>query len=89
MATTSPYRLTGSKVLETMDNWDGLMNFRVRLIACGGTALTLLDIKESTKDVDFILPVVAEYEKLMKFLKTIGYRESGGGLEHPDSPYLL
>jgi len=30
------------------------MNFRVHLIACGGTALTLLNIKESTKDITLL-----------------------------------
>ncbi len=32
---------------------------------------------------------VTEHEKLMKFLKAIGYREKVGGLEHPDDPYFL
>lgn len=89
MSSPSPYRLTGDKLLQTIDNWDNLMNFRLRLIACGGTALTLLNIKESTKDIDFMVPVVTEYERLMKFLKSIGYREKGGGLEHPEDPYFL
>ena len=89
MATTSPYRLTGSKLLQTIDNWDSLMNFRAQLIACGGTALTLLNLKESTKDIDFIVPVITEYEKLMKFLKAIGYTQKGGGLAHRDDPLFL
>ncbi|MBW1860488.1 MAG: hypothetical protein JRI70_10610 [Deltaproteobacteria bacterium] len=89
MASPSPYRITGARLLETLDNWDQLMNFRTQLIACGGTALTLLELKESTKDVDFVVPVVAEYERLMKFLKAIGYREKQGGWAHPDDPLFL
>ena len=54
------------------------MNFPAQLIACGGTALTLLELKESTKDVDFVVPVVTEYEKLVKFLNTIGYQSKSG-----------
>ena len=69
MPLPGPYRLTGSKLMQTIHNWDSLMNFHVRLIACGGTALTLLNIKETTKDIDFVVPVVTEYEKLMKFLR--------------------
>jgi len=75
--------------MRTIDNWDSLMNFSVQLVACGGTALTLLNIKESTKDIDLVVPVHAEYERLMKFLKAIGYQEKGGGLLHPDDPYFL
>ncbi|MCK4488413.1 MAG: hypothetical protein KAU38_16845 [Desulfobacterales bacterium] len=76
-------------MLQTIENWDRLMNFRVQLIACGGTALTLLKIKESTKDIDLIVPVTDEYKKLMKFVKSIGYQEKVGGLAHPDDPYFL
>jgi hypothetical protein len=89
MASISPYRITSDRLLDTLDNWDGVMNSRVQLIACGGTALTLLDLKESTKDIDFVVPVVTEYEKLIKFLSTIGYSEKGGGWAHPDDPLFL
>ncbi len=89
MASISPYRFTSDRLLDTLDNWDGVMNFGVQLIACGGTALTLLDLKESTKDIDLVVPVVTEYEKLIKFLSTIGYSEKGGGWAHPDDPLFL
>jgi hypothetical protein len=65
------------------------MRFHVRLIACGGTALTLMGIKESTKDVDFTIPVEAEHDRLLKFLRDLGYQEKGGGWAHPDDRYLL
>ena len=61
----------------------------MNLIGCGGTALTLLEIKESTKDIDMIVPVQNEYERLMKFLQSIGYQEKGNGLAHPDDPNFL
>jgi len=89
MRSHTPYRLTNDDLFQTIENWDSLMNFRVRLIACGGTALTLLNIKESTKDIDFIVPVHTECGRLMKFLTDIGYREMGGGLAHPDDPHFL
>lgn len=73
MAQTNRYRIGSIDLLDTMDNWESLMNFRVHLIACGGTALTLLNIKEPTKDIDFIVPVTNEYDKLIKFLKALNY----------------
>jgi hypothetical protein len=75
--------------MDTLDNWDSLMNFRVHLIACGGTALTLLKIKDSTKDIDFIVPEENEYQRLMKFLKHLNYGEKGGGLAHEDDPNFI
>jgi hypothetical protein len=89
MVTASKYRITGRKLTQTIDNWEHLISFKVNLIGCGGTALTLLDIKDSTKDIDFIVPVHKEYERLMKFLRWLGYEEKGGGLAHPDDPYFL
>ena len=49
--------------MSTLDNWNSLMNFKVHLIACGGTAMTLLDIKDSTKDIDFVVPKENEYKR--------------------------
>lgn len=89
MVTASKYRITGRELIQTVDNWEHLINFKVNLIGCGGTALTLLEIKDSTKDIDFIVPVFKEYERLMKFLRSLGYEEKGGGLAHPDDPYFL
>ena len=89
MVQTTKYRISGVDLLDTLENWDSLMNFRVRLIACGGTALTLLNIKESTKDIDLIVPETSEYDKLMKFLKALNYRFKGNGLVHEDDPYFI
>jgi hypothetical protein len=75
--------------MDTLDNWDRLMNFRVHLIACDGTALTLLKIKDSTKDIDFIVPEENEYQRLMKFLKHLNYGDKGGGLAHEDDPNFI
>ena len=89
MVRSNRYRISGIDLLDTLENWDSLMNFRIRLIACGGTALTLLKIKESTKDIDFIVPVKNEYDKLMKFLKALNYRYKGNGLTHEDDPNFI
>lgn len=69
------YRVLADELTETLGAWDELIPGRekIRLIACGGTALTLLGYKESTKDVDFLLPNESEYQRLVKFLKEAGY----------------
>ena len=66
MSAFSNYRLSGDDLVSTLDNWNSLMNFKVHLIACGGTAMTLLDIKDSTKDIDFVVPKENEYKRMMK-----------------------
>ena len=47
------YRLDKRELLNILGQWNGFMRRRIHLIACGGTALTLMGIKPSTKDVDF------------------------------------
>lgn len=89
MVTTIPYRITGRELIQTLDNWECIINFRVNLIACGGTALTLLGIKESTKDIDLIVPIHKQHVRLMSFLWSLGYEEKGGGLVHPDDPFFI
>jgi len=89
MVRASKYRITGRDLIETIDNWEHLINFKVNLIGCGGTALTLLEIKESTKDIDMIVPVQKEYEKFITFLRSIGYHEKGNSLAHPNDPNFL
>lgn len=44
------------------------------LIAHGGTALTLLGLKEASKDVDFGFRTKADFDRLVALLRRIGYR---------------
>jgi len=58
--------------------WDTFLKRKVHLIACGGTALTLLGIKASTKDVDIIVPDGNEYKYLIGVLSDLGYKRATG-----------
>lgn len=46
------YRIHKQGLLDKISAWDSFLKRKVRLIACGGTALTLLGVKSSTKDID-------------------------------------
>ena len=43
------YRLNKSRLLEILRQWNQFLNRKVHLIACGGTAMTLMGVKPSTK----------------------------------------
>jgi hypothetical protein len=68
------YRLDKNLLLEIMEEWNRFLKRKVHLIACGGTAMTLLGVKPSTKDIDFMVPNLNEYDYLTKILKVLGYR---------------
>lgn len=72
------YRIDKQGLLDSVSAWDTFLKRRVRLIACGGTALTLLNIKPSTKDVDLMVPDVDEYDYLIGTLKQLGYKPASG-----------
>ncbi|PIP11946.1 MAG: hypothetical protein COX49_08310 [bacterium (Candidatus Stahlbacteria) CG23_combo_of_CG06-09_8_20_14_all_40_9] len=79
------YRLNKEGLLERLSIWNGFFKRRVHLIACGGTAMTLLDVKSTTKDVDLIVPDEDEYDYLIKMLKQLGYKSvTGAGWRRKD-----
>ena len=72
------YRVNKQELLNEIGGWNSFLKRKVHLIACGGTALTLLGLKESTKDIDFLVPNITEYEYLISNLKKIGYKPVTG-----------
>jgi len=79
------YGISQHGLFDVLTAWDGFLRKKVHLIACGGTAMTLLGVKASTKDIDFVVPNENEYEYLIKTLKQLGYRSvSGSGWAKDD-----
>jgi len=79
-------RLTKNQLLEILEGWNHILRRRVRMIACGGTAMTLLGVKASTRDVDFMVPNGREYKYLTAKLMDIGY-ELQTGWHREDEPF--
>ena len=73
-----PERIDKQGLLVEIGAWDSFVGRRINLIACGGTAMTLLGIKDSTKDIDLIIPSLGEYSYLIKKLSDLGYRQVTG-----------
>ena len=72
------YRIDKQGLLDRLSAWDSFLKRKVHLIACGGTALTLLGVKVSTKDIDLILPNEDEYNYLINILQQLGYKSASG-----------
>lgn len=72
------YRISTDGLLAEMGIWNGFLGRPVKLIACGGTGLTLLGVKDSTKDIDLMVPDEGEYGYLLSILKQFGYEQVTG-----------
>ena len=72
------YMVDKDSLIDRIAAWDGFLKRRIRLIACGGTALTLLGVKASTKDIDLMVPDIDEYKYLLGVLKQLGYKPASG-----------
>ncbi|MDP8299599.1 MAG: hypothetical protein P9L88_06845 [Candidatus Tantalella remota] len=83
------YRINKTGLLERLGIWNGFLKRKVHLIACGGTALTLLDVKTSTKDIDLLVPVIEESVYLIKTLKDLRYKTSSGAGWARDAGFIF
>ena len=72
------YRIDKQGLLDRLAGWDGFLKKKVHLIACGGTAMTLLGVKASTKDIDLLVPKEDEHAYLTGLLKQLGYTSKSG-----------
>ena len=83
------YRIDKSGLWLVLEGWDAYLPRKVRVVACGGTALTIQDLKASTKDVDFLVPDDKEYQVLVRTIKKLGYRQATGCGWARDDGYLF
>jgi hypothetical protein len=72
------YRLDKNLLLDILGGWNHFLKRKVHLVACGGTAMTLIGVKPSTKDVDFMAPKAREHDYLTKQLRALGYKRVTG-----------
>ncbi|PNU19743.1 hypothetical protein C2E25_11145 [Geothermobacter hydrogeniphilus] len=81
-------RLGAEELLEVLQGWNRVLRRKVHLIACGGTAMTLMGVKPSTRDVDFMVPQLVEYSYLVNRLANLGYRPvTGSGWQRDGEPF--
>lgn len=84
------YRLSAEDLLQAIEHWNLQLKRQVLVVACGGTALTLLGHKESTKDVDFLVPRQRELKELVRALRSLGYSEhTSTKFLHPRGTWLF
>lgn len=71
-------RINKTGLMAELSMWNSFLKRKVHLIACGGTAMTLMGVKPSTKDIDLMVPEEKEHEYLVKTIKQLGYKTASG-----------
>ncbi len=64
-------KVSKERLLSVLDPFDKQLHSRILLIAVGGTAMTLLGIKASTKDIDFNIPGKTDFDEFNKLYRKI------------------
>lgn len=65
---------TKDDLIAFIQKLDSFLDKYITIIALGGTALTLLNIKSSTRDIDFIT-TTEEYQILSNLFQVLGFKE--------------
>ena len=64
-----------NELFNELSVWNSLLRRKINLIACGGTAMTLLNLKPSTKDIDLIIPNEEDHSYIVRILIEAGYKK--------------
>jgi len=65
-------QLLKNDILIFLDTLNSKLKRKITLIAVGETAMVLLDIKKSTDDMDFNIPLEIDYKEFQKIINEIG-----------------
>jgi len=68
------------KLMESIREFDSYLTRDIAITAVGGTALTLLGKKESTKDIDLCFKTEADQDRFLKIAERLGYKLQSGRL---------
>lgn len=65
------------KLLELLQSISKYVDLKIKIYALGGTALTLLNIKKSTLDIDINIDTNKEHEYISRLFEQIGFEKVG------------
>jgi hypothetical protein len=87
---SNEYRINSTRLFSVLEDWDRSLRTKILAVACGGTALTLKGYKESTKDIDLLIPDPNHHKALIQTLQRLGYKQATQyGWKHPDNTFIF
>ncbi len=73
------YRIDKQGLYDSLSVWNGFLKRKVNLIACGGTALTLLDVERFKETASYDVLEEMVLKNLAHFLRILKKEEVHGG----------
>lgn len=70
--------VNANELYELLDSISEYIEIEIQMYALGGTALTILGIKKSTRDIDINISSDKQYEYIRKTFEKLGFKNSGG-----------
>ena len=77
MTTHNQEEINSDRLFKLLQSISKFVDIKIRMYALGGTALTLLNIKKSTLDVDINIATKKEYDYTLKTFDNIGFKRIG------------
>ena len=69
--------INAEELFELFESISKFIEKEIRIYALGGTALTILNIKKSTRDVDVNIESNSEYQYICKIFNDLGFERQG------------
>jgi len=69
--------INADELLELIESISKYVEKEIKMYALGGTALTILNIKKSTRDIDINIESNAEYNYICKIFEDLGFERKG------------
>ncbi|MEA3379006.1 MAG: DUF6036 family nucleotidyltransferase [Nanoarchaeota archaeon] len=69
--------INAEELFDLIESISKFIEKEIKMYALGGTALTILNIKKSTKDVDINIESNAEYNYICKIFDNLGFEKKG------------
>jgi len=69
--------INADELFELLESISGYLGRKINMYALGGTALTILGIKQSTLDIDINIDSKSEYKHITKIFEQIGFEKIG------------
>ena len=69
--------INAEELFELIESISKFIEKEIKMYALGGTALTILNIKKSTRDVDINIESNSEYKYICKIFDDLGFEKKG------------